>query len=467
MSCVAILAGIPDVSAAEILGEKLPYTIVDTNQIRCYSGTTEIEYPKGNAPFTGQDAQYRGNQPSYRNNGDGTISDLNTGMMWQGDPGEKKTFTEAMAGAAKCNIGGYKDWRMPTIKELYSLILFSGTDPDPRSRDSSRQHPFIDTNYFKFQYGNEAEGERIIDSQFASSTKYVSTTMRADETMFGVNFADGRIKGYGLRSPRDNSEKRFYVLYVRGNKAYGNNDYEDNKDGTVTDKATGLMWMKVDSGKLGAGNNEDGNLNWQEALEWAENLDYAGHSDWRLPNAKELQSIVDYTRSPATTNSAAIHPVFQATSFMAEGGKEDYPWYWTGTTHASVSRASTAAYIAFGRASGWMPDRRSQKYTLLDVHGAGAQRSDPKTGDPSRFPRGRGPQGDVIRINNFVRCVRKGAAEPRTSGPEVQMIEGAGNQPPIGGSGGPRMGRPPMGRPGMRTPGGRRPGGPGGPGGRR
>ncbi len=42
----------------------------------------------------------------------------------------------------------------------------------------------------------------------------------------------------------------------------------------------------------------------------------------------------------------------------------------------------------------------------LDVHGAGAQRSDPKVGDPQDFPHGRGPQGDVIRIFNFVRCVR-------------------------------------------------------------
>lgn len=55
-----------------------------------------------------------------------------------------------------------------------------------------------------------------------------------------------------------------------------------------------------------------------------------------------------------------------------------------------------------------MPPRRGS-YRLLDVHGAGAQRSDPKTGDASRFPRGRGPQGDVIRIDNFVRCVRDAA----------------------------------------------------------
>ena len=202
----------------------------------------------------------------------------------------------------------------------------------------------------------------------------------------------------------------------------------DNDNGTITDKATGLMWMKIDSGQLKAGNNKDGKLNWQAALKWAEDLSYAGYSDWRLPNAKELQGIVDYSRSPETTNSAAIDPIFQTTSLVSEDGRQDYPFYWTGTTHASVRRASTAAYVAFGRSTGWMQDRRSGQYKLMDVHGAGSQRSDPKSGDPSRFPRGRGPQGDVIRINNFVRCVRAGVATPRSEGPEVQMKQS--NLPP-------------------------------------
>ncbi len=42
----------------------------------------------------------------------------------------------------------------------------------------------------------------------------------------------------------------------------------------------------------------------------------------------------------------------------------------------------------------------------LDVHGAGAQRSDPKQGNPADYPYGRGPQGDAIRIYNYARCVR-------------------------------------------------------------
>ena len=70
---------------------------------------------------------------------------------------------------------------------------------------------------------------------------------------------------------------------------------------------------------------------------------------------------------------------------------------------------NAAVYVCFGRALGWMqfPPGRGA-YRLLDVHGAGAQRSDPRSGNPADYLRGRGPQGDVIRIDNYVRCVRGG-----------------------------------------------------------
>ena len=136
--------------------------------------------------------------------------------MWQADPGKKKTYAQAVAGAEKCRTGGHSDWRLPTIKELYSLIQFSGTDPDPMSRDSSQLRPFIDTKYFKFQYGNERDGERIIDSQWATSTLYVGKVMRNQQAMFGVNFADGRIKGYPIGSgPRGRDEEVLRALRAR------------------------------------------------------------------------------------------------------------------------------------------------------------------------------------------------------------------------------------------------------------
>jgi hypothetical protein len=366
------------------------YPIVDTGQALAYDKQA------------GQDAHYSANAPSYKVNGDGTVSDLVTKLMWTQDPGKKMTFSDAQKKAATCRVGGYSDWRLPTIKELYSLIQLNGTDPDPMSTDTSALKPFIDDSVFKFTYGQEEDGDRIIDSQFATSTKYVSTTMRGAETMFGVNFADGRIKGYGLEDPRGRGEKTFYVLYVRGASDYGINQFKDNGDGTITDEATGLTWMKADSGK---------GLNWPSALEYAENLEMAGHDDWRLPNAKELQSIIDYSRSPDTTDSAAIDPVFEATEIMNEGGKKDFAHYWTSSTHVGARSTDTAVYFAFGRSLGFMKDRRTGEYTLLDVHGAGSQRSDPKVGDAAEFPHGRGPQGDVIRIENSVRCVRGGDVE--------------------------------------------------------
>ena len=402
-----------------------PYPIVDTGQATCYDSSRMIAFPKQGQAFFGQDAQYGGNKAAYKDNGDGTVTDLVTGLIWQKNPGEKKTFRQAVAGASKCRIGGYDDWRLPSIKELYSLILFSGADLDPRSTDSTRQKPFIDSNAFVFKYGDSSRGERSIDSQYATCTKYVSTTMGGNATMFGVNFADGRIKGYPAGTTRGRREKTYYAMYVRGNSDYGKNDFHDNGDGTVTDRATGLIWMQVDSGHLYAGKKGDGGLNWSEALKWAETLTYAGHSDWRLPSAKELQSIVDYTRSPDTTKSAAIDPVFKVAVIKNEGGKSDFPCYWSSTTHASISRASAAAYLAFGRSLGWMRSRRSGQYSLMDVHGAGSQRSDPKVGDPSRFPYGRGPQGDVVRIYNHVRCVRGGGVALRTAAPSVEATTGA------------------------------------------
>jgi len=235
-------------------------------------------------------------------------------------------------------------------------------------------------------------------------------------------------------------------MYVRGNQDYGKNDFYDNGDSTVTDNATGLMWMKVDSGKFKTGRN--GAMNWGQALKWAEKLEYAGYNDWRLPNAKELQSIVDYSRCPDVTNSAAIDPVFEVTSITNEGRKKDYPYYWTSTTHVGFSRASAGVYIAFGRALGFMQDRRTGAKELMDVHGAGAQRSDDKSGDPSKFKTGRGPQGDVMRIFNYVRLVRGGKAEARTAGPKVEMKQ-TSQRPQRGAmsteKGGQRMGRAPSG----------------------
>jgi len=372
-----------------------PFVMVDTGQDTYFSNTTTIEAPAAGQPFAGQDAQYIGLVHSYRDNGDGTVTDLNTGLMWQQDPGSKVTFAEAVANLASFDLAGHDDWRLATIKEVYSLMDFRGVT----GTSAARSTPYIDTDYFAFEYGDEGSGERFIDSQWVTRTEYVSTTMNGDRTVFGVNFADGRIEGYGTSNPR--GEKTFFCIYVRSDATYGENQFVDNGDGTVTDEATGLLWLQDDSGSFSIGDGADGKLDWEQALAWAEGLTYAGHSDWRLPNAKELQGIVDYGRSPDTTSSAAIDPIFNTTAITTEDGSPNYGWYWTGTTHVDGAQAGAqAVYVCFGEALGYMNG------AWLDVHGAGCQRSDPKSGDPADYPEGRGPQGDAIRIYNFVRPVR-------------------------------------------------------------
>ncbi|MDP6494955.1 MAG: DUF1566 domain-containing protein [Dehalococcoidia bacterium] len=284
----------------------LAYVVVDTGQGKCYNNELETTCPQPGEPLFGQDAQYAGIQPRYLDNGDGTVTDLNAGLMWQKDPRDKKTYADAVKGTGLLGLGGYSDWRLPTIKELYSLILFSGTDVSPcMGGGTCNGVPFVDTIFFDFEYGDSASGERVIDAQYWSATEYVGTTMGRDDTVFGVNFADGRIKGY----PRDTGPRgepfTGFVRYVRGNTTYGINNFVDNGDGTITDEATRLVWMQADSGTA---------LNWQAALAYCENLDYAEYDDWRLPDAKELQSIVDYSRSPATTRSPAIDPLFDVTA---------------------------------------------------------------------------------------------------------------------------------------------------------
>ena len=390
------------------------YPVAGTNQTRAYNNLTEIAIPAGGMPFYGQNANFQGDKPKYTDNGDGTITDEITGLLWQKSPdrngdghidsADKMTFDAALAGVSAFHLAAYTDWRLPSIKELYSLILFSGLDPSGyQGTSTDGLVPFIDTAYFDFGYGDQAAGERIIDAQYWSATKYVSTTMLNDPTAFGVNFADGRIKGYPsalIGPPGNQFSMKAYVKYVRGNTAYGKNDFRDNGDGTISDLATDLMWMQNDNGTA---------LLWEKALNYAENAEFAGYNDWRLPSVKELQSIVDYTRSPASSNSAAIAPVFNCTAILDEGGKNNYPFYWSNTTHANWSPVpgGNAAYVCFGTAPGWMQTPpNSGNYQLLDVHGAGAQRSDPKAGDPGDFPYGHGPQGDVIRIFNYVRLVR-------------------------------------------------------------
>ena len=115
------------------------YQLPDTGIDKCYNNSTEIPCPSPGQPFYGQDAQYDGPQPAYQDNGDGTVTDLNTSLMWQqSDDGIGRTWGEAVdyCEALTLPSGGYSDWRFPDRRELMSIV------------DFGRVNPAIDTTYF-------------------------------------------------------------------------------------------------------------------------------------------------------------------------------------------------------------------------------------------------------------------------------------------------------------------------------
>lgn len=114
-------------------------------------------------------------------------------------------------------------------------------------------------------------------------------------------------------------------LYQTGCPSEGR--FVDNGDGTVSDNCTELMWQKNTADVNGDGQLTDQDrVNWCDALAYCETLSFAGHDDWRLPNVRELQSIVYYERFSPT-----IDPVFGAfcsfyCSSTSAAGLPDLAW---------------------------------------------------------------------------------------------------------------------------------------------
>jgi hypothetical protein len=126
--------------------------------------------------------------------------------------------------------------------------------------------------------------------------------------------------------------------YLMGYPLGGGQRFIDNGDGTVIDLVTGLMWVK-DPGQIAGFYDR---MYWYDAINNCENLDYAGWSDWRLPNINELMSIVDHGRySPAFDTMFFVPPYDVNTP------------YWSSTTNASWMDGAWAMYPYDGYKTTW------------------------------------------------------------------------------------------------------------------
>lgn len=116
--------------------------------------------------------------------------------------------------------------------------------------------------------------------------------------------------------------------------------FMDNKDGTITDARTGLIWSAENYGPM----------TWEEAIEFCKGLMLAGYSDWRLSSIEELLTLVDYSRfKPATEMSGMLSSN-----------------YWSSTIDAYYTYYVWGVNFSYGRS---YDNYRSDSYYIRAIRG--------------------------------------------------------------------------------------------------
>lgn len=259
---------------------KVSFTLPDTGQTASYTNTF------------GEDHDYSINPPSYTDLGDETIGDNVTGLVWQKqDDGQTRSLQDGKTYCDGLPLAEQNDWRLPSLAELMSIADYSTM-------------PAINTTYF---------------TNTSTVKYYMSSTIdpsQPDTSWWNMSFAQGSDGAWSTADP----QTQVLVRCVRG-LPLATGPYTDNGNGTVSDTSTGLMWQQ----------GEGGSQTWESALGYCEGSSLGTYSDWRLPNVKELASLLDWA-----TFNPSIDPLFSS-AYSAP--------YWTSTTATGFS--SEAWWVSF------------------------------------------------------------------------------------------------------------------------
>ena len=316
--------------------------VLCTGQVRCSDGESIIDCPKPGEDFYGQDAQFvagktcvvhkysKGSEPvepvveedpegsgtGLRNilNGDSNNKNIRKGAFRDGETGETYEFVldentglkwvffdengRHAAAESKCaalTYGGH-EWRLPTVKEFLSIA------------DHDRFASAVDESYFgRFGYWGFWASEPALaadDSQTDPHWAYNADWGTLDWAGIGqygsavYNIACVSGEEYGKRKPEEDYE----IRNIGGQEV-------------VFDPSSNLLWQK------GSEQVED----WKSALAYCHDLEYAGYTDWRLPNKNELITIVDYSKvNPASSFPGITSDTLISSTFaVAYGGAEN------------------------------------------------------------------------------------------------------------------------------------------------
>ena len=260
------------------------------------------------------------------------VRDDVTGLIWQNSV-QTSTYQDITIDDS-AEICGRSGWRLPTIEELRSIVNYGSSSPA------------VDSSYFS------AIADGHSSAEFWTSTVF---NYYGSNYYWQIDFGDGgdtnnyftNSDRYMLVTSADNPD---YLL-----ERWPNNRYSDNGDGTVTDTYTNLIWMRCSLGQdwnssSGACDEAASSFSWSGALNQARKSSYAEYDDWRLPNVKELTSLLKHTSSYPSINST-IFPNMPT---------DDGTNFWTSTP--SVSTDSYSWLVDFYDYTGDTANNRVQEY---------------------------------------------------------------------------------------------------------
>jgi len=304
---------------------------------------------------------------TFKDNNDGTVTDLRTGLMWQKGENERMDWFEALKYCQQLRLGGYSDWRLPNIKELNTILDLSYKDNwwyhkdffPAKGLQPPLLHYFSSTPYEKtyvwvtnFCFGYDGYYASKLAKLLFRAVRNVEVPPQQVKKVFIIPHT-GQVKCY-------EEDGKKISLPKRGKKYYGQDgsyiinpmsftklrEGAKETDDTTTwsqgyrmarDNNTGLIW-EIKSPERGDLNFKENKYSWDDAKEYVSQLNkrgYGGFSDWRLPNREELRSIADYNGdTPAIDKKYFPHclPVF----------------YWSNLTYAKDPSFIWGCYFAYG-----------------------------------------------------------------------------------------------------------------------
>jgi hypothetical protein len=342
-----------------------------TGQTKCYSHSSSYPWwTEAPCAETGQDGDTQAGlawpSPRFSQNADTTITDNLTGLVWVPDGNIMVSRDEGWDTHGTTNDGavswhhalnyvkklnaenylGHDDWRLPNVNELESLVNADVPDPAVWLNNSG----FVNVHSGAYWSSTTADRARYAAWFVGINSGRVLSSDKGDEYLLvwpvragqGDNPASiwktGQVECYTSQGYDTPCAGTGQDGDTQAGVAWPSPRFSDNGNDTVTDNLTGLMWTKS-ADSPGPSVCLPANLsNWHVALDYVACLNsnnYLGHNDWRLPNRKEIRSLIDYSR-----NTSAL-PLLRPFTGVRSGF---WDFYWSSTTN---SRQISEAWIIY------------------------------------------------------------------------------------------------------------------------